>query len=228
MTPKSVRRMPHAPPRFAPQKIEKCIHLCVSRFDELIRCAATAVWCRLRPRFEGTRSHLGLESLRAVGARRHDQSLAADSCYRRVRDRSHRRRRDVRLCPPLRRHHLRLGQQLQWPTRQLLGRLFRNDAGDGGHHRDAHSIAAGSFHALAIRYDGSVWAWRDDAVGQLGDTSVYRRSSPARVEKGSTGAPVEPRLAMGGFGSRSERPSEGPGSAPRHFNAISTHRGATG
>src|SRR5690606_11517834 len=109
-----------------------------------------------------------------------------------------------------------------------IGTPFRGHHAAVGCPRKSWCGGAGSFHALAIRYDGSVWAWRDDAVGQLGDTSVYRRSSPARVEKGSTGAPVEPRLSMGGFGSRSERPSEGPGSAPRHFNAISTHRGATG
>jgi alpha-tubulin suppressor-like RCC1 family protein len=47
-------------------------------------------------------------------------------------------------------------------------------------------ISAGSYHSLAVRTDGSAWAWGRNTYGQLGDGSVTNRSSPVSV--------------MGGFG----------------------------
>jgi alpha-tubulin suppressor-like RCC1 family protein len=47
-------------------------------------------------------------------------------------------------------------------------------------------ISAGSFHSLAVRTDGTAWAWGSNGQGRLGDGSVTNRSSPVSV--------------MGGFG----------------------------
>lgn len=43
------------------------------------------------------------------------------------------------------------------------------------------AIAAGSGHSLARRVDGSVWAWGDNASGQLGDGTTADRAVAARV-----------------------------------------------
>ena len=36
-------------------------------------------------------------------------------------------------------------------------------------------MTAGSFHSLAIQYDGSLWAWGSNQYGQLGDGSTVKR-----------------------------------------------------
>ncbi|MBW7928438.1 MAG: hypothetical protein H3C58_10225 [Fimbriimonadaceae bacterium] len=43
------------------------------------------------------------------------------------------------------------------------------------------AIAAGSHHSLALRSDGSVWAWGSNEYGQLGDGTTTRRLSPVQV-----------------------------------------------
>jgi alpha-tubulin suppressor-like RCC1 family protein len=43
------------------------------------------------------------------------------------------------------------------------------------------AIAAGRYHVLALLSDGSVWAWGNNAVGQLGDGSNTTRRSPVPV-----------------------------------------------
>ena len=42
-------------------------------------------------------------------------------------------------------------------------------------------VAAGDFHSLAISSDGLVYAWGNNDVGQLGDGSIVRRTSPVAV-----------------------------------------------
>ncbi len=42
-------------------------------------------------------------------------------------------------------------------------------------------MAAGDLHSLALRSDGSVWAWGYNAQGALGDGSVTQRISPVQV-----------------------------------------------
>ncbi|MDD2586512.1 MAG: DUF3048 domain-containing protein [Syntrophomonadaceae bacterium] len=48
------------------------------------------------------------------------------------------------------------------------------------------AIAAGGDHSLALKSDGSVWAWGNNNHGQLGDGSTTPRSYPVQV-RGSTG-----------------------------------------
>jgi alpha-tubulin suppressor-like RCC1 family protein len=42
-------------------------------------------------------------------------------------------------------------------------------------------IAAGASHSLAIRQDGSLWAWGDNGSGQLGTTTAGAQQVPVRV-----------------------------------------------
>lgn len=43
------------------------------------------------------------------------------------------------------------------------------------------AIAAGLYHSLAIKNDGTVWAWGRNVNGQLGDGSTAQRNSPVQV-----------------------------------------------
>ncbi len=42
-------------------------------------------------------------------------------------------------------------------------------------------VAAGAFHSLALRSDGTVWAWGWNHFGQLGDATTVTRTGPVRV-----------------------------------------------
>jgi hypothetical protein len=44
------------------------------------------------------------------------------------------------------------------------------------------AIAAGYDYGLAVRQDGSIWAWGNNALGQLGDGSTANRSTPVQVQ----------------------------------------------
>jgi alpha-tubulin suppressor-like RCC1 family protein len=46
---------------------------------------------------------------------------------------------------------------------------------------DVIAIAAGSIHNLALKADGSVWAWGANSNGQLGDGTNENRSIPVQV-----------------------------------------------
>lgn len=48
------------------------------------------------------------------------------------------------------------------------------------------AIAAGEFHSLALKADGTVWAWGFNGNGRLGDGTTTNRLSPVQV-KGLTG-----------------------------------------
>ena len=44
-----------------------------------------------------------------------------------------------------------------------------------------YAIAAGATHTLALKNDGTVWAWGLNGVGQLGDGSTSERFTPGAV-----------------------------------------------
>jgi outer membrane protein assembly factor BamB len=46
---------------------------------------------------------------------------------------------------------------------------------------DVVEVAAGGYHTLGRRADGTVWAWGWNGVGQLGDGTTVTRSTPVRV-----------------------------------------------
>jgi len=43
------------------------------------------------------------------------------------------------------------------------------------------AIAGGGDHTIALKTDGTVWAWGSNWTGQLGDGTITRRSSPVQV-----------------------------------------------
>src|SRR4029077_9164494 len=65
-------------------------------------------------------------------------------------------------------------------------------------------IAGGSDHGIALRSDGTVWAWGDNAYGELGLGSGGDRTSPAQVTAVTglcsltTGASPSPALRSDG------------------------------
>jgi alpha-tubulin suppressor-like RCC1 family protein len=51
---------------------------------------------------------------------------------------------------------------------------------------DWTQIAAGNYHNLALRSNGTLWAWGNNGSGRLGDTTTTARSSPISVVGGIT------------------------------------------
>ncbi|MFA7150813.1 MAG: prepilin-type N-terminal cleavage/methylation domain-containing protein [Candidatus Paceibacterota bacterium] len=54
--------------------------------------------------------------------------------------------------------------------------------GGEGYLTDIVAIAAGDYHSLALKSDGTVWAWGENVVGQLGDNTTTNRSTPVQVK----------------------------------------------
>ena len=52
------------------------------------------------------------------------------------------------------------------------------------------AISGGGWHSLALKADGSVWAWGNNGYGQLGDGTTTNRLLPTRIGTGTTGAAV--------------------------------------
>lgn len=50
-----------------------------------------------------------------------------------------------------------------------------------GNLADVVTIAAGNHHSLAVRSDGTVWAWGSNGLGSLGDGSTTNRNLPVQV-----------------------------------------------
>ena len=50
------------------------------------------------------------------------------------------------------------------------------------------AVAAGQYHSLALRNDGTVWTWGHNYYGQLGDTTTTQRNAAVKVAGISSGA----------------------------------------
>jgi alpha-tubulin suppressor-like RCC1 family protein len=48
---------------------------------------------------------------------------------------------------------------------------------------DVVAVAAGAYHTVALKADGSVWAWGDNRWGELGDGTRTTRGAPKRVAR---------------------------------------------
>ena len=53
--------------------------------------------------------------------------------------------------------------------------------GGSGYLTNITAIAAGAFHALALRQDGTVWTWGYNYYGRLGDGTTTDSSTPVQV-----------------------------------------------
>ena len=47
-------------------------------------------------------------------------------------------------------------------------------------------LSISSFHVLAIKTDGTLWAWGSNSNGELGDTTIAQKSSPVQTIAGGT------------------------------------------
>ena len=95
------------------------------------------------------------------------------------------------------------GSVLAW------GNNAKGEIGNGGAPADAYTpvtvsalppivdIAAGDMHGLALAADGSVFAWGDNVLGQLGDGTTTHRISPVRVAGLGAGSNVVAVFAGG-------------------------------
>src|SRR5208283_3264220 len=43
------------------------------------------------------------------------------------------------------------------------------------------AVAAGVMHSVALKSDGTLWAWGDNSYGELGDTTTANQSSPEQI-----------------------------------------------
>jgi len=53
--------------------------------------------------------------------------------------------------------------------------------GDGGTTSDWASVSAGGYHTIAIKTDGSLYAWGSNGSGQLGD-GYYNKYVPTLID----------------------------------------------
>ncbi|MDD2510381.1 MAG: DUF3048 domain-containing protein [Syntrophomonas sp.] len=65
------------------------------------------------------------------------------------------------------------------------------------------AIVAGGSHSLALKNDGSVWAWGNNQNGQLGDGSTTCRSYPVQVKDGTGVGFLEGIVAIAAGGNHS-------------------------
>src|SRR3989337_2999238 len=56
-------------------------------------------------------------------------------------------------------------------------------------------IAAGSYHTLAIKSDGTLWAWGYNYSGQLGDGTTSNKTTPVQIGTGTNWS----QIAAGGY-----------------------------
>ena len=73
-----------------------------------------------------------------------------------------------------------LGTKQCWPAG---GRHHdrQTRAGSGRHGHRLGQLSAGHAHTLALKADGSLWAWGRNNHGQLGDGTTTVQSAPVQV-----------------------------------------------
>ncbi len=67
---------------------------------------------------------------------------------------------------------------------------------DGTPFRGVTALAAGTWHTLALKRDGTIWAWGNNVWGQLGDGTTTNRHFPTQVKK-EDGTPFGGVTAIG-------------------------------
>ena len=65
---------------------------------------------------------------------------------------------------------------------------------------DVVAVSAGATHAMALKSDGSVWAWGTNESGRLGDGTTTARLHPVRVMTSSGPLTAVVAIAAGGIG----------------------------
>lgn len=66
---------------------------------------------------------------------------------------------------------------------------------DGSELTDVISISAGFTHSIALKKDGTVWAWGDNSFMQLGNSIQYSSAQPIQI----TGLPVIKAISAGDY-----------------------------
>ncbi|THF73413.1 RCC1 domain-containing protein [Cohnella fermenti] len=72
------------------------------------------------------------------------------------------------------------------------------DASDHGALSGIVAIAAGAYHSLALKADGTVWSWGLNSHGQLGDGSTVNRSLPVQAVSGNEAEMLANAIAVDG------------------------------
>ena len=49
--------------------------------------------------------------------------------------------------------------------------------------REVAIVSAGDIHTVALKTDGTLWAWGDNRYGQLGDNTIENRNGPVQVKQ---------------------------------------------
>jgi alpha-tubulin suppressor-like RCC1 family protein len=73
-------------------------------------------------------------------------------------------------------------------------------AGGSGTLSDVVAVAAGAGHTVALKSDGSVWAWGYNVYGQLGDGTTFVRNTPVQVKDGGGSGTLSDVVAVAASG----------------------------
>lgn len=99
------------------------------------------------------------------------------------------------------------GSAWSWGTPAYLGGGGTGSIGstqrvtnpDGSAFAGVADVSSGYVHSLAVRSDGSVWAWGDNSEGEIGDGSTTRRLHPVPVTDASGNPLVGAAAVSGGW-----------------------------
>jgi alpha-tubulin suppressor-like RCC1 family protein len=104
------------------------------------------------------------------------------------------------------RHSLGLGSNgtvWEWGVDLGLGAMYEDETMTGDRVTpvqvegltNVQAITTGSYFSLALRSDGTIWAWGVNDYGQLGDDAFGRRSIPEQV-RGISGSQSDPQSSL--------------------------------